>query len=277
MLILFIIIIFIFGLVIGSFLNVIICRLNTNKNIIISRSECPHCQHKLGFFDLIPLLSFILLKGKCRYCHAKISWQYPLIELATGVCFLLLYCFKLSSESYQLSANSYQLIANSLFYLFSACVLLIIFTYDLKHYLIPNKIVYPAFIIILILQIISLNFNLKSSSPAFMAGVIFYLIGALIPGLFFLILVLVSKEKWMGAGDVKLGFLCGLMLGYPNILVALFISFVFGAIIGIALILFHKKKFQDKLPYGTFLTVSTFIALLFSSQIIDWYLKLLGI
>lgn len=257
--------IFVLGLIVGSFLNVVICRLKTKEKIALSRSHCPRCKEKLKFQDLIPLLSFVIQKGKCRYCHKKISWQYPLVELATAVCFLLVFL-----KSYDLEFSIQYSVFSILTFWFFSAILIIIFVYDLKHYLIPNKVVYPAIVITFIIKILLSILNTQYS-------ILDIIIGALIPGVFFLILVLISKEKWMGAGDIKLGFLCGLMLGYPDILVALFISFVAGAIIGIILMLFRSKTLKDKLPYGTFLTASTFITFLFGNQIVDWYMRLLGL
>jgi len=262
------IIIFIFGLVIGSFLNVVINRLNIHQNLASPRSYCPKCKHQLSFWDLIPVLSYIFLKGKCRYCKKKISWQYPLVELVTGISFLLLF-FKFVDIN-NINLNFVVILEQLLIYFFFVSILIIIFVYDLKHYLIPNKIIYPAILITLIIQILPIpeypNISIQN-----------LIIGSLIPGIFFLILVLVSKEKWMGAGDVKLGFLCGLIVGFPNILVALFISFVTGAIIGLILIVSKKKDLKDKMPYGTLLTFATFVTILFGSQIINWYLNFLGI
>lgn len=268
MLILSIIIVLIFGLVIGSFLNVVINRLNLRQNLISPGSHCPECKHKLGFFDLIPVFSFIFLRGKCHYCHKKISWQYPLVEFATAISFLLIF-FKFVDIN-NINLDFIVILEQLLIYFFFTSILIIIFVYDLKHYLIPNKIIYPAIIITLLIQILPIpEFpNISISS---------LIIGSLIPGIFFLILVLLSKEKWMGAGDVKLGFLCGLIVGYPNIFVALFISFVGGAFVAVLLMLFKKKNLKGKMPYGTLLTTATFITILFGSQIVNWYLNFLGI
>ncbi len=268
MLILPIIIIFVLGLVVGSFLNVVINRLNINQNLASPRSYCPKCKHQLNFWDLIPIFSFIFLRGKCRYCQKKISWQYPLVELATGISFILIF-FKFVNIN-NINLDFVVILEQLLIYFFFTSILIIIFVYDLKHYLIPNKIIYPAILITLLIQILPIPEYPSISISSL-------IIGSLIPGIFFLILVLVSKEKWMGAGDIKLGFLSGLIVGYPNILVTLFISFVVGAIIGIILIISKKKALKDKMPYGTLLTFATFATILFGSQVIDWYLGFLGI
>ena len=232
------IIIFLFGLAIGSFLNCLIYRLEHNQSFLRGRSYCPHCRHQLDLWDLIPVLSFLILRGKCRYCQQKISWQYPLVEIFTGLIFLLII-------NYQLSIINFII----------APFLIIIFIYDLKHYIIPDKIIYPAILIAAI-------FNFTNWLSALGAAA------------FFLIIVLVSRGKWMGVGDIKLGFLMGLLLDWPSVLIALFLAFMTGAIIGIGLIISGKKSLKSEVPFGPFLVFGTFIALFFGQRIIERYLQL---
>ena len=127
---------FVLGTICGSFLNCVIYRLEVSKSFLKGRSYCPHCKHILSWQDLIPIFSFIFLKGKCRYCQKPISWQYPLVELATGILFIWTYL----SYDRDLSMSL-------IFYLIFACFLIIIFVYDLKHYLIPDKVIYPAIVL----------------------------------------------------------------------------------------------------------------------------------
>jgi len=235
----FFLVIFLSGLTVGSFLNCIIYRLKTGQSFLRGRSFCPHCQHTLSWLDLIPVFSFFILKGRCRYCQKKISWQYPLVEIATGLLFLLIGNFQLP-----------------IFNFIIAPLLIIIFVYDLKHYIIPDKIIYPAVIIAAI-------FNFTNWLSALGAA------------LFFLVIVLVSRGKWMGVGDVKLGFLMGLALGFPNILVALFLAFMMGAIIGIGLIIASKKTLKSEVPFGPFLVAATFIAWFYGQRIVNWYINFL--
>jgi len=243
--------IFIFGLAIGSFLNVVICRLETNEPILIGRSHCPKCRTILKWYDLIPVFSFIFYKGKCCYCGKKISWQYPVVEIATGLLFLLIFNFQFS-------------IFNLIYYLIITCFLIIIFVYDLKHYLILDKIVFPGIIIAIIF-----NFLLLSESWQFS------ILSAFGASLFFLLLVLVSKGKWMGLGDVKFAFLMGLILSWPNILLGLFLSFFSGAIIGIILILFGKKGLKSQIPFGPFLVGATVFIMLYGQYLNTWYYNML--
>jgi len=230
---------FILGLTIGSFLNVVICRLETKESIFFARSKCPKCGAVLKWYDLIPIISFLIQKGKCSYCGKKISWQYPLVEIATGLLFVFIILID-PSLTFRMT-----------FFLIIACFLIIIFVYDLKHYIIPDKIVFPAIII-------SLIYRLDSISE-----IGYYLLSGFIPAVFFLSLIFISKGKWMGLGDVKLAFLMGLILGWPGILIALLLSFFSGAVIGICLILFGKKGLKSQIPFGPFLSGSTILVMLF--------------
>ena len=252
------ILIFLFGLCVGSFLNVVISRLKTKESIISSRSHCPQCGVILKWFDLIPVLSFLIQKARCRYCEKKISWQYPIVEIITGLLFLLIFNFQFSIFN---EFSIYQFL-NLIYYLVIVSFLIIIFVYDLKHYIIPDKIVYPAvliaFIFIGVAELVSRWRETSSATPNLFSG----LIAAFLAAGFFLSLVLVSKGKWMGLGDVKLAFLMGLILGWPNILLALYLAFFFGAIIGLILVIFGKKTIKSQIPFGPFLSGSTVAVLL---------------
>ena len=260
-----------FGLVMGSFLNCIIYRLQTGEGFLKGRSFCPHCRHALSWQDLIPVFSFLILKGRCRYCQKPISWQYPLVELATGIIFLLIVwnlefgiCLEFG-------------IWNLLFYLLISCFLIIIFVYDLKHYIIPDAVIYPAIAIAFLYQLFRMlnfvNWNLFGIWNV-ESGILRPISSAFLASLFFLAIVFLSQGKWMGLGDVKLAFLMGLFLGFPNILVALFLAFFIGAIIGIGLIISGKRTLKSEVPFGPFLITGTFIALFWGNQITNWYLSL---
>ena len=241
------ILVIILGLVVGSFLNAVIYRLKVGVSFLKGRSYCPFCEHDLTFWDLIPLFSFVFLKGKCRYCQKPISWQYPLVELATALAFLLLiWHFGLGYEFFV--------------YLIYTCFLLVIFTYDLRYYLIPDKVSLPAMVVAFLLSFFVLKISLIS-----------LLGGALIGGGFFLVQFVVSKGKWIGGGDIRLGILMGVMLGYQQLLVALFIAYLLGSFIGLGLIIFGKKKLRSQVPFGTFLSLATFIAFLFGDLLIIFY------
>jgi prepilin signal peptidase PulO-like enzyme (type II secretory pathway) len=244
--------VFLFGLCIGSFLNCVIYRLEQKKDLS-GRSFCPHCRHTLSWKDLFPVLSYLSLGGKCRYCKKKISIQYPIVEIFTGLVFVLIF-----SQLYNFNVGS---LVNIIFLFYITSVLIIIFVYDLKHYLIPDKILFPAIILSFVYRII----NITSFLDFFYAS--------LIGSIFFLIMFLISKGKWMGFGDVKLAILMGLVLGIKGVLLALFLAFLFGAVIGTILIFFQKKGFKSEIPFAPFLVMGTFLAMIFSEQIISWYLN----
>jgi len=252
--------IFLFGLAVGSFLNCLIYRLETGGSFLKGRSFCPHCKHVLNWQDLIPLLSFLILRGKCRYCQQKINWQYPLVELATGIIFLLVFLTYIHINIY-----------TGVYLLIISCFLIVIFVYDLKHYIIPDKVIYLAIVLVFIYQLFG-NWKLEIGN---LQPLLNPFSSALLASVFFLAIVLVSQGRWMGIGDIKLAFLMGLFLGFPNILVALFSAFLIGAIIGIGLIISGKKTLKSEVPFGPFLVTGTFIALFWGQEIINWYAKVI--
>jgi len=240
-------IVFLLGLVAGSFLNCAVYRLEIGRSFLKGRSFCPKCKHVLAWYDLIPLLSFLVLKSKCRYCRRKISLEYPLVELITGVLFFLLFWH-------------FGFGIDLVFGFLISSFLVVIFIYDLKHYLIPDKVIYPAIILTFFYNLILWDLRSPTMAAFGAAG-------------FFLAIVLVSRGKWMGIGDIKLAFLMGLILGWPNILVALFFAFFSGAIIGIGLVLANKKSFKSEVPFGPFLIAGTFVALFWGQKLINWYVQ----
>jgi prepilin signal peptidase PulO-like enzyme (type II secretory pathway) len=251
--------IFIFGLFIGSFLNCVIYRTEKGKSFLKGRSFCPHCRRILHWQDLVPVLSYAFLRGKCRHCRKKISIQYPLVELATGILFVLVFL---------LSGFGIWDFINICFFFLASCFLIIIFVYDLKHFIIPDKFLFPLIGIVVIYRI----FEFLSQSNH---SVLNYLFSAIFASAFFLTIYLISRGKWMGFGDVKLAFFMGFFLGYPNIIGALFFAFMIGAIIGLGLIFMHKKTLKSEVPFGPFLIASTFIFLFWGAAIINWYFNLI--
>src|SRR3989344_3516594 len=246
-------IVFLFGLVVGSFLNSVIYRLGKGESALKGRSYCPQCKHPLSWQDLIPLLSFALLQGKCRYCRAKISWQYPLVELGTATLFVVIFNFQFSIFN-EFSVFQF----STLFYLWViASLLVVIFVYDLKHYIIPDKVLYPAIALAffwrLLESIVNVIPNLIGDPalwiPAF-AGMTGMVLAGLGAGAFFFAIYALSKGRAMGFGDVKLALFMGLFLGWPNVLVALFVAFTLGAAVGVALILLKKKGLRSQVPFG---------------------------
>lgn len=260
------IIIFIFGLVIGSFINCLIWRVHENETML-NRSYCPKCRHTIAWYDNLPVFSFLFLCGKCRHCAQKISWQYPLVELVTAMLFLLAFNAQYPIFNVQ-SIINYQYSMNDVVWLFRhwfvICVMVIIFIYDLRWYLILDRISLPAVLVVVLLNVY-LGFDLKNMA-----------ISGIIGGSFFLFQFIISRGKWIGGGDIRLGLLMGVILGWPKILLAIMLAYLIGSVIGIALLAAKKKQWGSELPLGVFLTPTTLIAMFWGEKIINWYLDLVG-
>lgn len=251
----FLIFIFIFGAFIGSFLGVIIYRLPRGESIVRGRSHCDHCKKSLTALDLIPLFSFFFLRRKCRHCGTKLSWFYPLVEIITGTLFVL---------TVLLVQENFQLQIDLLFHLFIISCLIIIFFIDLKHSIIPFSIIFPA-IIISLLYILFVESNVLGNH--FFAG-----LGAF---LFFLLLFLITRGRGMGFGDVVYVFFMGLLLGFPQIVVGLYIAFVSGAVVSLILVGLKLKKLKGGIiPFGPFLVLGTLIALFWGQELVNFFMRL---
>jgi leader peptidase (prepilin peptidase)/N-methyltransferase len=253
------------GLAVGSFLNVVVYRLRVAEDLTWGRSHCPHCQTTIAWYDNIPVLSFILLKFKCRACQEKISWQYPLVELFTAGLFVLVgsYFFKMEDMRTWIVSG---------FYLAALAALVVILVYDFLYLEIPS--------IVLSLGIFgTIIFNLWSDwGQKVVTGMSVLefstysgLLAAMAAFSFFFAMVAVSKEKWMGMGDAYLVIFLGLLVGWPGIGLTLMVAFSAGALMGIALILAKKKKMGSQLPFAPFLVLGTIISLFWQTPIIKWY------
>lgn len=235
----------------------VIFRLKIAKNgkasiDLSGKSKCPYCKKELEFLELIPIFSYIFLGGRCKGCQKKISWQYPVVEVVSGILTLLpLYFLGLE--------NIYGYLIIPIFYLF-----IIIFFYDLKNFIIPDIILLILFFFVLIFDIIKLERDEVTLLN------LFY--GILIGGALFAILVYFSREKWMGWGDAKLGMLLGLLLAYPYIIVSHVLAFIIGATVSLILIGLGRYKLKSEVPFAPFLVVAATITLFLGQQIINWYL-----
>jgi prepilin signal peptidase PulO-like enzyme (type II secretory pathway) len=265
-------IIFIFGLIIGSFLNCLIWRLYREEKVS-GRSYCPKCGNKIKWRDNIPVLSFCLLSGRCRACGKPISWQYPAVELIAGILFLTVFIKNFSVAGGNIYFQG-QLPAAILllrdWFIISA--MLVIFIYDLRWYLILDKVTLPAMAIVLIFNII-----LGILAGNILINLFIYLISGIIGGSFFLIQFLISKGRWIGGGDIRLGFLMGLVLGWPYILEAIFLAYLAGSIVGVGLMIAGRKQWGSKIPLGAFLAPAAIAVLLWGKEILEWYFQLFQI
>lgn len=248
MIIFYLVLVFIFGLVVGSFLNVCIYRLPRNESITSPGSHCPHCGHLLGFWDLIPLLSFIVLNRKCRYCGKEISPRYFFVELITSILFVAVYVRFMSYERNSLFFISYLIL----------CSTLVAITFvDLEHKIIPDKITYPGIGIGLMLSLFSGNFLPSLLGLAIGGGVLY--------------LIVIISRGGMGGGDVKLAAMLGAFLGWRLLILNLFLSFLFGGIVAIILLLLKIKGRKDYIPFGPYLALAGIVTIFWGRQILFWY------
>jgi leader peptidase (prepilin peptidase)/N-methyltransferase len=252
---LFVVTVFVVGLLVGSFLNALIYRLKSGEKILFSRSHCLKCNRVLTWLDLIPVFSWLILRGRCRYCCSPISIQYPLVELSTALLFVFVF-IGLGAKPAPIAVEIMDLVTLG-FYLFSAAVFIVVFAYDLRYGLIPDKVILPAIVIGVLYK------SFLGRWEDLLSG-----LGA---GLFFLAIIWLTKGKGMGGGDVKLGAFIGLLLGWPNALAGLYLSFVLGAIVSLGLIATRRKKFGQTIPFGPFLAVGAIMAMFYGNWLIDWY------
>lgn len=254
------ILIFTIGLCIGSFLNVVIDRLPQGKSVIIGRSFCDHCKHELSWTDLIPVLSFFLLQRKCRYCGKKISWQYPIVELITGLLFLFTY----SSMSKIIAPVEFWL--TLVYYLVIISGLVVIFFTDFKYRIIPDQI-------LILLTSAALVFLFSYER----ADLMNHLSAAVVFSSFFLLLVLITRGKGMGLGDVKYAFVMGLVLGIYASIISFYLSFLTGAAVSLILVSAGKKTMKSTIPFGPFLVGGTLVSVFYGPTLWELLKRMIGL
>ena len=246
----------IFGALIGSFLNVCILRLPEEESIITPGSHCPRCKNPIKFYDNIPLVSYVLLKGRCRHCHSPISFQYPLIEGITALGSLILFMKFGPSLSY-------------LFYFSFVAALIAITVIDLYHQIIPDVISLPGIGAGLLASLIIPQITfLNSLLGILLGGGSLFLVATLYQWLF--------KREGMGGGDVKLLAMIGAFLGWKAVILTILLSSLIGSITGIIIMVSKGKDFKYAIPFGPFLSVGAMIALFYQNEIISWYLRYRG-
>ncbi len=242
------------GLAWGSFLNVLIYRLPRGMSITRPASSCPRCKKKIKYYDNIPLLSYLILRGRCRNCKGKIPLSYPLVEFLTPLSFLLLH------SQYSLS-----------FFFFASClfssVLIILGFIDYYHQILPDEITLPALVLALIFSFFRKDLNLTQALIGAVAGAGFLLF---VYGAYFLL----RKKEGLGMGDVTMMLMIGAYLGLPRAFFTLIAASLAGALVGVFFIFFRKKSLSYSLPFGTFLAPASFISLLWGEKIIRAYLRL---
>ncbi len=252
------------GLSFGSFVNAAVWRLKSKKDLVRARSQCIHCRHTLAWYDLIPVISWVILKGKCRNCKKPISIQYPLVELAVGLFFVGSYLFW--------PVALYSLTAWVVFglWLVAGVILAILFMYDLKWLVLPNKLTYPLIVVGLVSAL--LRMITAQNTPTVALNIGFSVL--VLAGLYLLIFIW-SKGKWIGLGDVKLSLALGLLLAsWQLALICLFLANLLGCVVVVPGMAMHKLNRTSHIPFGPFLIIGFIIAGLWGQQIIDWYISL---
>lgn len=238
------------GLCVGSFLNVCIYRVPKRLSLLKPRSRCPACDYQLTWYDNIPVISYVLLLGRCRRCRTRINLRYPIVELLTAVVFLLHY--------WTFGVTAFMVVR-----LVFACALIVLFAIDLEHQILPNVITLPGLAAGLVFSL------------AFPPGVLDAILGALIGGG---VLWLIGEayyryagQEGMGGGDVKMLAMVGAFLGWKLVLVTLIVSSLAGSLLGVAIILSRRGNLKQALPYGTFLAMGALFASLYGERVVDWY------
>ncbi len=249
------IIIFLYGLLIGSFLNVCIYRIPKGESITFPPSHCPACKKPLKWYNLIPVLSYVAQRGKCGYCKEKISLQYPIIELLNGILYLLLYI-------------KYGFTLDFFFYAIICSILIVIGLIDLKEMVIPDILVVYIVVTTIIYKIAL--YIIYEQSPQLLDSIL----GLALSALLLMVIILLSRGG-MGTGDVTLIASLGLILGIKKIFLTIFLSFILGAIISVFLLITKIKGRKDPIPFGPFIILGFLIVIFWGQQLMTWYMNLL--
>jgi leader peptidase (prepilin peptidase)/N-methyltransferase len=249
-----IIIIIVFGFAWGSFLNVLIYRIPRDMSLVKPASSCPQCKKKIKVYDNIPIISYLTLGGKCRYCKAKIPLSYPLVEFLTPLSFVLIYL------QHSLS-----------FFFFASCLfasaMIVLGFIDFYHMIIPDEITMPGLVLALVYSLFREDVNITQALIGSVSGAGFLL---LVYGAY----LLLRKKEGLGMGDVTMMLLIGAYLGWRQAFFTLILASFVGALVGVGVIFFRKRDFQYSLPFGTFLAPAAFFSLLWGEKILRAYLSL---
>lgn len=274
----------------GSFINVLVDRFYNYENPFFGRSRCDFCGKSLKVQYLVPVFSYLFLRGKCGYCKQKLSLYYPFSELLSGLFFV----FALYISNFW----RYQSFSNFLLYFYYAVVFssfAVIFLSDLKYQIIPNQVIYFSIIFIFLWQLCFMVFwfyeyKIMLQNDAFgkyllqtnfykinvlshLKGFMYNILSGFGIALFFYILVVLTKGRGMGGGDVKLGLVIGLFNGFPNGVIAVFLAFFIGSVFSIALMIFSKKGLKDVIPFGPFLIMGSMLSLVYGDWIFTTYIS----
>ena len=242
------------GLAFGSFASVVIHRLHTQeKGILTGRSHCPYCAARLRFRDLLPVISYVLNRFRCRFCKKPIAFRYPLLELSMAGLFVL--------TAFLIGFHD---VSTLMFHLFIAFVFVVLTFYDFLYKEIPDQVSLPAILVAILYALFQPSFSTTD-----------LILGIVIPVVFFGLLHFGSKGRWLGGGDIRIGALMGVLLGYPMILVGLFFGYLFGSIYSLGGLLLKQFGRGTQIPFAPFLLLGAYVAMFWGQAVIDWYFSFL--
>ena len=288
------IILFLFGIAIGSFLNVVILRYDGehflfDTKMIGGRSHCMHCKQMLRWFELVPIISFLIQGGRCRRCRARLNIQYPIIELLSGLVFIFVpLALGIGASVVSASGIAVPLAIITALWVAAFEALLVMSVIDIRLGIIPDEINIFLAALGIFLAIVSAGYFGGGTNESFLgpyaaifgwqgSAVLAKIIGAATGGAFFAVLIGVTRGKGMGMGDLKLAIPLGLIFGWPDIIFLLVFAFVIGAIVGVLAIARGKNSMKGTLPFGPFLALGAATLFFCGPQIFSWYFSLLGI
>lgn len=282
--------IFFFGLFVGSFINVLALRYKPGEKIfksdrVTGRSHCPYCKKTLSWYELIPLISFLLQRGKCRSCKKALSLRYPVVEVVAGIVGAATICALTKNAWLSLTPSAEQLIFAGLWLTFIYALLLMSLI-DLKYSIIPDRLNVFLFINALAIAIVRLAFLKPEFNGSFFKSyasifgfsstpIVALLVAVLFAAGFFAIIIAVTKGRGMGMGDLKLAPALALAVGWPDIILLISSSFIIGSLISLPLLIQKKKKLKQAVPFGPFLALALFATITYGGEFIRWYFSLI--
>jgi prepilin signal peptidase PulO-like enzyme (type II secretory pathway) len=261
--VLFVVFVGLIGAVFGSFIDAVSWRLRTKRNFVTGRSECEHCHHRLGVLDLIPIFSWLMLRGKCRYCKKPITPLAPVIEATMALLFILSYLY------WPLGIETWQSVTLLVLWLSYLVMLGILFVYDLRWQLLPDTLVYPLILLGFIDAGLRISLTADASTATYASHVV---LGVAAMAGVYALLYLVSRGKWVGLGDVKLAVFMGAVLGWQKTLVVLMLANVIGLLVVAPGLLTRRLTPKSHVPFGPFMIAAFIIVGLFGDAVINWYL-----
>lgn len=260
---------FLFGLAIGSFLNVVISRTVMGESPLEGRSKCDHCGKQLKWYHNIPLLSFLALRGRCAFCRKRIPLQYPVVEFLTGSLFVWWWML---GRSFFLLAGQPWFVVQPVFWLVVGVLLLLVFMFDLYYGIIPDWLNLCMFVVVLAYRLALVGSGNMQVEDFYSSVVAAITLTGFFGGLY-----LITKRKGFGLGDVKLAPSLGLLMGDVETLVAVMLAFFMGAAVAVVLLVTKRAKFGQTVPFGPFLVLGTLLSLLWGGLLWKWYWGMLGI